>query len=84
MGVDTSTQPLTIYNMVSSLLTNKISLIEGILLPTFDMNYQKRKKNKNTKMLTCHFTNDLLNQSDKIHYFKEHSRGVHCLKTVKI
>lgn len=26
MGVDTSTQPLTIYNMVSSLLTIKIFL----------------------------------------------------------
>ena len=37
MGVDTSTQPLTIYNMVSSLLTTKIFL-EGILLPTFDIN----------------------------------------------
>ena len=35
-------------------------------------------------MLTCHFTNDLLNQSDKIHYSKELSRGVHCLKTAKI
>ena len=45
MGVDTSTQPLT----MSSLLTNKISLIEGILLPTFDMNYQKRKKIKTQK-----------------------------------
>ena len=32
MGVDDSTQPLTIYNMVSSLLTIKIFL-EVILLP---------------------------------------------------
>ena len=42
MGVDTSTQPLTIYNILSSLPTSKI-FFEGILLPTFDMNYHNRK-----------------------------------------
>lgn len=84
MGVDTSTQPLTIYNMVSSLLTNKIFLDWRDFVAHIWHELSETQKNKNTKMLTCHFTNDLLNQSDKIHYSKELSRGVHCLKTAKI
>ena len=50
MGVDTSTQPFTRYNMLSSLLIIKIFL-QGILLPTFDMNYHNRKVIKPQKFI---------------------------------
>ena len=50
MGVDDSTQPLTIYNTLSTLLIIK-TFLGGILLTTFDMNYHNRKKIQTQKLI---------------------------------